>query len=44
MWYIMEVPWFFLSQVVATTVILAALSFGIPPFINWLESKLDRGD
>ena len=44
MWYIMEVPWFFFSQVLVTTLILAVVSFSIPPFINWLEGKLDKGE
>ncbi len=42
MWYIMEVPGFFIYNVVTTTLILAALSFGIPPFINWLEKKMNK--
>lgn len=42
MWYITENTAFFMINVVATTAILTALSFGIPPFINWLEGVLEK--
>lgn len=42
MWYIMEVPWFFAFNVISTTLILVALCFGIPPFINWLQAKMEK--
>ncbi len=44
MWYIMEVPWFFFSQVIMTTLVLTVISFAIPPFINWLEGKMNKGE
>ncbi len=42
MWYIMEVPWFFLFNVFATTLILTVLCFSVPPLINWLEDKMNK--
>jgi len=42
MWYIMEVPQFFLINLIATTLILVTLSFGIPPVINWLMKRMHQ--
>lgn len=42
MWYIIENTRFFLINVVATTLVLTALCFGIPPFINWLSGVMDK--
>jgi hypothetical protein len=42
MWYIIENTRFFLINVVTTTLILVGLTFGIPPFINWLMEKLHQ--
>ena len=39
MWYIVEAPRFFLTNLFATIMILTALTFGIPPLINWLDGK-----
>lgn len=44
MWYIMENTPFFVINVVATTSILAALCFGIPPFINWIEEVKNKNN
>ena len=44
MWYIMENTRFFLFNVIATTTILTALVFAVPPFINWLTEKLHQED
>jgi hypothetical protein len=40
----MENTRFFVINVVATTLILTGLTFGIPPFINWLMAKLHQED
>ena len=42
MWYIMEVPGFFFTNLIATTVILLTLAFGIPPLINWLMARMHQ--
>ncbi|MBI5871022.1 MAG: hypothetical protein HZB44_08755 [Actinobacteria bacterium] len=42
MWYIEEVPFFFFANLIATILILSALAFGIPPFINWLMDKMHQ--
>lgn len=42
MWYIEEVPFFFFANLTATILILSALAFGIPPFINWLMEKMHQ--
>ena len=44
MWYIVENTRFFLINAIATTVILTGLTFGIPPFINWLTDKMHKED
>jgi len=44
MWYIMENTRFFVINVVATTAILTALCFGIPPFINWLTGVMEKNN
>jgi hypothetical protein len=44
MWYIVENTRFFLLNLIATTVVLAAVSFAIPPIVNWLSNKIpDKG-
>lgn len=42
MWYIVENTRFFLINLIATTAVLVALSFGIPPVVNWLTSKMHQ--
>lgn len=42
MWYIVENTRFFLINLIATTLILTGLAFGIPPLINWLTSKMHQ--
>lgn len=44
MWYIYEVPFFFFANLIATILILTALTFGIPPIINWLMEKMHQAD
>jgi len=44
MWYIEEVPFFFFANLTATILILAVLTFSIPPFINWLMDKMHQED
>lgn len=44
MWYIMENTRFFVLNVVATTAVLTALSFGIPPIINWLMRVMEKNN
>jgi len=40
----MENTRFFVINVVATTAILTALCFGIPPFINWLTGVMEKNN
>ncbi|MHB1391191.1 MAG: hypothetical protein ACYCXF_08200 [Thermoleophilia bacterium] len=35
----MEVPRFFFLNLFATVIILVALSFSVPPVVNWLSHK-----
>ncbi len=44
MWYIEENTRFFLVNVIVTIGILTCLTFGIPPFINWLTKKLHQDE